>query len=61
LIGIAGGFTAKEQLEDAEGFFQTHPVPGTERAVKKTLEILRSNIAWLGRDGKEMRAYFGKP
>jgi puromycin-sensitive aminopeptidase len=58
MIGIPGGFTSKEQLQDAENFYQTHHVPGTERAVKKTLEILRSNIAWLERDGNEIREYF---
>ena len=58
LLAIATGFTAKEQLEDVEAFFQKHRVPGTERTVKKTLEILRSNITWLERDGNEIEAYF---
>ena len=58
LLGIASGFVAKEQLEDVESFFQQHRVPGTERTVKKTLEVLRSNITWLERDGNEIEAYF---
>ncbi len=60
VLGIASGFTAKEQLEDVEGFFNTHRVQGTERAVKRTLEIVRSNIAWLQRDRGEILAYLAE-
>ena len=59
LIGIPSGFTEKRQFQDAEKFFRSHKVPGTERAVKKTLEFVRGNIAWIERDRKDLRAYFG--
>ncbi len=58
LIGIPSGFTERRRLEDAEKFFRAHKVPGTERAVRKTLEFARGNIGWLERDRKDLRAYF---
>jgi len=60
IIGIAGGFTQSSELADVESFFQAHPVPGTERAVKKTVEILRSNVAWRERSRSEILAYFAE-
>ncbi|MBI3895220.1 MAG: M1 family metallopeptidase [Acidobacteria bacterium] len=57
-IGITGGFTDRQSLEDVQDFFRTHRVPGTERAVKKSLEYIRSNIRWLERDRKDLRNYF---
>ena len=60
VIGIAAGFTAPQDLDNVERFFEAHAVPGTERAVKKTIEIVQSNIAWLERDRNEIRSYFTK-
>jgi puromycin-sensitive aminopeptidase len=58
LIGIPSGFTERRHLEDAEKFFRGHKVPGTERAVRKTIEFVRGNIAWIERDRKDLRTYF---
>ena len=61
-MAVANSFTTKKELEDAESFFGANPVPGTERAVKKILEYVRSTISWLERDGDEIRKYFaGSP
>ncbi len=60
IIGLASEFTAKQELEDVESFFQTHQVQGTERAVKKTIETVRSNVAWLERARNEIVAYFAE-
>jgi puromycin-sensitive aminopeptidase len=58
LIGITSGFTERRHLEDAEKFFRSHRVPGTERAIRKSLEFIRSNVAWLERDRSDLRGYF---
>ncbi|MBI4463376.1 MAG: M1 family metallopeptidase [Acidobacteria bacterium] len=57
LIGISSGFTTRQNLEDVEDFFRRHRVPGTERAIKKSLELVRSNIRWLERDREDLRIF----
>ena len=58
MIAITSGFTDRRHLEDAQDFFRRHRVPGTERAIRKTLELIRSNIAWLERDRQDLKDYF---
>ncbi|MBF8305033.1 MAG: puromycin-sensitive aminopeptidase [Acidobacteria bacterium] len=58
LIGITSGFTERRNLEDAQDFFRRHRVLGTERAIRKSLEFIRSNVAWLERDRSDLRGYF---
>ena len=58
IIGITAGFHTREQWADVRDFFRTRRIPGTERAVKKSLEILRSNVAWLERDRADLKRYF---
>ena len=59
VIGITAGFTMKTDLEDAEEFFKRHRAPGIERAVAKSLEMVRSNIRWLERDRADLKTVFG--
>ncbi|MBI2639868.1 MAG: M1 family metallopeptidase [Candidatus Sungbacteria bacterium] len=54
------GFTTREWLKDAEGFFRAHRVPGSERAIKQALEAIRSNIAWLKRDHEEIADWLNR-
>ncbi|MDP3947704.1 MAG: M1 family metallopeptidase, partial [bacterium] len=42
--GTVSGFTTEGELKDAEQFIRAHRVPGTERAMKQALEVVRSNI-----------------
>ncbi|HWP84323.1 MAG TPA: M1 family metallopeptidase [Terriglobia bacterium] len=58
IIGISAGFTSADQLADVEAFFKRRRAPGIERAVNKSLEMIRSNIKWLGRDRDDLRGYF---
>ena len=58
MIAITQGFTTAQQAEDVRKFFQKHTVLGTERAVRKTGELIRSNVAWLERDRKDLKGYF---
>jgi len=59
IIGITAGFTTREQLEDAVAFFKRHRAQGIERAVNKSLELVRSNVRWLERDRNDLKNYFG--
>ncbi|MBI2818879.1 MAG: M1 family metallopeptidase [Acidobacteria bacterium] len=61
IVGITAGFTTTEQLEDAEAFFKRHRAQGIERAVNKSLELVRSNVRWLERDRSDLENYFRPP
>ena len=58
ILGITSGFTTRDQLDDAEDFFKHHRTLGIERAVNKSLEMVRSNIRWLERDRADIKDYF---
>ena len=58
IIGITAGFTTREQSENAAAFFKRHRPQGIDRAVNKSLELVRSNIRWLERDRNDLRDYF---
>ncbi|MBI4458552.1 MAG: hypothetical protein HY648_00660, partial [Acidobacteria bacterium] len=60
VVVIASGFTSAAELQDAATFFRAHRVPGTERAIKKSLEMIRSNIAWRERARGELQDYFAE-
>lgn len=53
-----GTFTSAEWADDVEQFFKSHKAPAAERAVKQTIEKIRSNAAWLARDEAPIRDYF---
>jgi puromycin-sensitive aminopeptidase len=57
LEGSASSFSEATDLEDVKRFFTSHPVPGTERTRKQTLEIIRSNIAWRCRDASDIETW----
>lgn len=50
-------FVTEECAKDVEEFFQTHPTPGTERTVQQSVESIRLNAAWLGRDKDSIKEY----
>ncbi len=50
LEGSTESFTTREALADVRRFFKSHPVPGTERATRQAVEIIRANVRWLARD-----------
>ena len=55
--GATSGFTSPEALRDIENFFKSHPVPGTERAMKQSVEAVRANIGWRQRDENDVRSW----
>ncbi|MEK7147003.1 MAG: M1 family metallopeptidase [Patescibacteria group bacterium] len=54
---IAGGLRALSHFDDVKEFFRVNKVPGIERAVKKSLERIRSNHEWLKRDRKDIEEW----
>ena len=48
--GSTSGFTAPKQLASVKNFFKTHRVPGTERAVKQSIEVIQLHVDWAARD-----------
>lgn len=55
--GAGGGFTTAVELADAQRFFKTHPVPGTERAMQRTLENIRITLRWARQDAADIAAW----
>ena len=55
--GSASGFIDDVSARDVEKFLKSHRVPGTERAVRQTIEVIRSNRAWSQRDEKDIREW----
>jgi len=50
--------TAPEQVEDAEVFFQAHPIPQSALQLRQTLERQRVNAAFRARAAPELMAAF---
>jgi hypothetical protein len=45
-------------LSGVQAFFAAHPVPAAERRVKQSLERIRSNAAFLAREGDALARHF---
>ena len=60
LEGASVGFSDEETLKDVAVFFKSHPVPGTERRMKQSLEVIRANTRWRLRDTKDISAWLLK-
>lgn len=50
-------FTTNEKADEVEKFFATHEHPAAERAVKQTIEKIRSKAQWLSRDEASIRDF----
>jgi puromycin-sensitive aminopeptidase len=59
LVGMTSRFNTQEQLEDVESFFEAHPTPTADRAIKQSLEVIRLNVAWLERNRADLAEWFG--
>jgi puromycin-sensitive aminopeptidase len=58
--GAAGGFTSASALADVSRFFAVHPVPGTERAMQRTLEHIRLSGRWARRDQADIARWLAQ-
>lgn len=55
------GISASEKIaKDIEQFSKKNPTPGTERTASQVLERIRSNTAWLARDGKKLAVFLSE-
>ncbi|MBI5530917.1 MAG: M1 family metallopeptidase [Candidatus Doudnabacteria bacterium] len=54
IIGTMDNFYSEEKAKEIEKFFKAHKAPGAKRSIKQTLEKIRSQAAWLKRDGKPL-------
>jgi hypothetical protein len=53
-------FTTEEKAKEVEAFFAAHKAPAAERAVKQSVEKIRSNARWLANDGEAMGKWFAE-
>lgn len=51
----------EEAAADLEGFFKEHNFPEADRTVKQSLEKIRHSVAWLNRDGDNVRKFLKNP
>jgi len=59
-VKMAAGFVLERDIKNFTEFFKTHKAPGAERAVAQVLEKIKSNAAWLQRDGKKIEEWLLK-
>lgn len=53
-------FTTEEKAKEVEAFFAVNKAPAAERAVKQSVEKIRSNARWLANDGEAMGKWFAE-
>jgi hypothetical protein len=58
LEGSTASFSEASELKDVQLFFRGHPVPGTQRARLRALELIRANRSWKERDLSDLEACF---
>jgi hypothetical protein len=51
-------FTTEEKAKEVDAFFAAHKAPAAERAVKQSVEKIRSNARWLANDGAAMGKWY---
>lgn len=54
----AANFTTNDKADEVTGFFKTHESKGLERTILQAVEQIKSNAAWLTRDGKKLQIFF---
>ena len=54
---VAGTFASEDRAREVESFFVKNQFPGTEMAVRQTVESIRINSNWLSRDSKAILDY----
>ena len=50
LVGLPGGFTTQDQLDDVRRFYGSNPVPAAERSVRQVIEGVELNVSWLAKN-----------
>jgi hypothetical protein len=52
--------STKEWLDDVEGFFKTHSAAGTDRTIAQSIESIKGNIEYLGRNKESVTLWLKK-
>jgi puromycin-sensitive aminopeptidase len=60
VVEAVGQLPARRQLEEAEAFFQAHPVPAARQAIAQTLERMRQDVLLWERCGPEVAAWLAR-
>ncbi len=60
LVGIVDGFSSRARHEEVAAFFEAHPAPSADRAIRQALERIRLNAAWLEKNRGSIREYFDR-
>jgi puromycin-sensitive aminopeptidase len=50
-------FTSDEKAQEIDEFFKKHPTPAANRAIQQSIETIKTNTAWLKRDGKDIEEF----
>jgi puromycin-sensitive aminopeptidase len=58
--GVVSGFSTEEKKREVAQFFDEHPVPGADRALKQSFERIDMNIKWLVGNRESAREWFVK-
>lgn len=54
---VTQNFASESKALEIEQFFDTNPIPGTERSVKQSVETIRIQAKWLDRDLESIRKF----
>lgn len=55
---VTQNFATEEKAMEIEQFFESNPMPGTERSVQQSVETIRIQAKWLDRDLESIRKFF---
>jgi len=59
-VKISTRFTSFEKAEEVEKFFEKHPIPEANMAIKQVIENIKTNAAWLKRETADLKEYLLK-
>lgn len=54
---LTENFASEDRAAEIADFFAKNSFPGTERTVQQSLETIRLNSEWLGRDSSDIKSY----
>jgi len=55
-----GEFSSEKMAIDVEAFFKEHPVPRASRSIDQSVESIRSQANWIGRDGESIAQWLAE-
>jgi puromycin-sensitive aminopeptidase len=58
--GATTGLTTEAALKDVRAFFARHRLPGAERTMKQSLEVIQATLRWARRDAANLRRWLSE-